>query len=344
MNHLGNWVMGATCALMAVGGLFIASGASNDVAYYGGIGFFVFAVLLVFLFIKVSTGQMIGLKPIDVMPSNVDVSNSWKVGGISIVGFSHDEEDIPCQDAHAFKINKHGLIIAAIADGAGSSRLSDIGAQAFVNGVVDQIWNLPPYDLFDDTLIRSEIVKSVNQTRDQLVRRHAVDLEEGTPSLSDFAATLVVAVAGPDAGAFFHVGDGAGVAFTYGREDQGITVSKPQNGEYANETYFLTMDNWQQYLRVTPFINNHDTILLMSDGVTPMAMLRGCSAPAFENFVNPVVKFLRDNDVTAGEVGIKNTLSADNVRKITGDDKTILWAIRSSNDRPSNGPNLSLQS
>jgi len=57
MNNVGNWVMGAASAIMAVGGLFVASVATSDISYYGGLGFFVFAVLLTYLFIKVSTGD-----------------------------------------------------------------------------------------------------------------------------------------------------------------------------------------------------------------------------------------------------------------------------------------------
>ncbi|MBT5048518.1 MAG: hypothetical protein HOM58_08435 [Rhodospirillaceae bacterium] len=55
MNHVGNWVMGGVTALLAVGGLFVAATAAEGVPYYGGLLFFVFAVLLVFMFIKVST-------------------------------------------------------------------------------------------------------------------------------------------------------------------------------------------------------------------------------------------------------------------------------------------------
>jgi serine/threonine protein phosphatase PrpC len=256
-----------------------------------------------------------------------DRSDLWKVGGVSIAGFSHFEEDIPCQDAHAFKVRDESRVIAAVADGAGSARLSHIGAQAFVDAVVSKIYNLPSPGEFDTQRIASEIITSVNETRDQLIR-HGDDLQDGgTPSLGDFAATLIVAVADLNGGAFYHVGDGAGAAFTQ-ISDLETTVSKPQNGEYANETYFLTMDDWEDYLRITPFDEFSDTILLMSDGVTPMAMSQGCAAPEFKNFVNPIIKFLRDNDNTTGETGVTNTLSGDNVRKITGDDKTLLWALR----------------
>ena len=57
MNHLSNWIMGAVTAVMAVCGLFVAANSGHGVAYYGGLAFSVFAVLLVFLFIKVSFDQ-----------------------------------------------------------------------------------------------------------------------------------------------------------------------------------------------------------------------------------------------------------------------------------------------
>jgi len=256
-----------------------------------------------------------------------DSRDVWKVGGVSIAGFSHFEEDIPCQDAHAFRVSGENRIIAAVADGAGSARLSHIGAQAFVDAIVAKIYNLPSPGEFDTQLLASEIIKSVNETRDQL-NRHGDDLQDGgPPSLSDFAATLIVAVADSNGGAFFHVGDGAGAAFNQGG-DLEATISKPQNGEYANETYFLTMDDWEDYLRITPFAEYSDTILLMSDGVTPMAMSQGCATLEFKNFVNPIVNFLRDNDDATGKSGVIDTLSGDNVQKITADDKTLLWVIR----------------
>jgi hypothetical protein len=265
-----------------------------------------------------------------------DKADTWKIGGVSIAGFSHLEEDIPCQDAHAFRIRDDGQMIAAVADGAGSARLSHIGAQAFVDTVVSRIHHQLSLEKFDPQRIASWIVTSVNETRDQLIR-HGDELQGDrrlrSPKLSDFAATLIVVVANLDGGAFFHVGDGAGTAFTLVNNAE-VTVSKPHNGEYANETYFLTMDDWESYLRITPIIEkNADTILLMSDGVTPMAMSKGCATPEFEKFVNPVVKFLNANDKETGEAGVASTLSADGVRKITGDDKTLLWAIRANREQ-----------
>tara|TARA_Y100000588_G_scaffold90211_2_gene97005 strand:+ start:667 stop:846 length:180 start_codon:yes stop_codon:yes gene_type:complete len=57
MKQLGNWIMGAVTAIMAVGGLFVAANAGYGVAYYGGLLFFLFAVLFVFHLIRVSSDQ-----------------------------------------------------------------------------------------------------------------------------------------------------------------------------------------------------------------------------------------------------------------------------------------------
>ena len=96
--------------------------------------------------------------------------NILKIGGVSITGFSHFEENIPCQDAHAYKIKDQSRIIAAVADGAGSARLSHIGAQAFVDTVVSRLFNLPLYNTFDPDHIALEIITAVNDMRKQLLR------------------------------------------------------------------------------------------------------------------------------------------------------------------------------
>jgi len=54
MNHFGNWVLGFVTAVFAVGGLFVAARGGEGLPYWGGLGFFAFAVLFVFMLIKVS--------------------------------------------------------------------------------------------------------------------------------------------------------------------------------------------------------------------------------------------------------------------------------------------------
>lgn len=52
MNGISNWVLGAVTALLALVGLYVASNAHDEVGYYGGLLFFVFAVGLILYQIK----------------------------------------------------------------------------------------------------------------------------------------------------------------------------------------------------------------------------------------------------------------------------------------------------
>ena len=98
------------------------------------------------------------------------------------------------------------------------------------------------------------------------------------PKLSkkDFATTLILVIANKERGYIFHVGDGAAVILNTKKvvdnQFKEFILSEPMNGEYANETYFITMDKWEKYLRIKEFNIEFDAIFLMSDGVTAVAL------------------------------------------------------------------------
>ncbi len=50
---MGNWVLGSVTAVMGVCGLYVSSRAGFGVAYYGGLLFFLFAILFIFNLIKI---------------------------------------------------------------------------------------------------------------------------------------------------------------------------------------------------------------------------------------------------------------------------------------------------
>ena len=71
------------------------------------------------------------------------------------------------------------------------------------------------------------------------------------PKLSkkDFATTLILVIANKEKGYIFHVGDGAAIILNTKKvvdnQFKEFILSEPMNGEYANETYFITMDKWE---------------------------------------------------------------------------------------------------
>src|SRR5208282_5579565 len=114
----------------------------------------------------------------------------------------------------------------------------------------------------------------------------------------DFSCTLVGCVASPGGGCFFHIGDG--FAIHQGAAGDSV-LSRPENGEYADETYFVADENWQDHLRLTrlPALRAGCVIGLMSDGTAPFAVNRERNG-FFRPFIDPIAVFLREAAAAAG--------------------------------------------
>lgn len=195
-----------------------------------------------------------------------------------------------------------------------------------VTDLLERIGDVEQSTCIDQNLIREWIVDAVETVRGRLLA-----LTDGNASsLRDFHATLLGVLAGPNEGIFFHVGDGAGCA-TSSKDISNIVLSMPANGEYANETFFVTQEDWQNHLRFTPFDSQYNLIALMSDGVTPFALARG-GATLFPPFFSPLSDFLTQQDRLEAEQAIVEILERDAIRPITGDDKTLVWALRINSD------------
>lgn len=248
---------------------------------------------------------------------------AWRVMAASATGRSHLDRGQPCQDAYA-SVQVGQTLVAVVCDGAGSASHSDVGARHVSSSVAASVTRsaqlgADPLALPVDTL-RSIIETAVDDARGQLAM---LALSQGL-KLSDHACTLVGAVATRDGGWFFHVGDGvAACAFSNESPD---AVSLPANGEYANETWFVTGGNWREQLRLTRFEGAIDALVLMSDGVQPFAMSRAGDS-LFQPFIAPVIRYLAGVDETHGSQALHATLADPRTDQITGDDKTLLVAL-----------------
>jgi hypothetical protein len=250
----------------------------------------------------------------------------WKSCGTSVIGSYHREGPIPCQDAHAIRIGDAGALALVVADGAGSASRSATGAALLSQRVADALIECS-----------EEPVESVTRAVEQAVETLRADLlresrESADPSaegdvvtLQDYAATLVACCIRASGGVFLHIGDGAAIALDIQNGGQEL-ISPPENGEYANETFFFTMASWREHMRVSSFDSTIDTVLLMSDGVTPFAL--GKDGSAFMPFIGPLHSHLTGWEREVGESRIAATLSSEQVDRITGDDRTLIWATR----------------
>jgi hypothetical protein len=85
-----------------------------------------------------------------------------------------------------------------------------------------------------------------------------------------------------------HIGDGA-AALSLDAEQH---FSLPENGEYANQTWFLTSDDWREHLHISQFAGRATQLVMMTDGVQPFALNRRGDA-LFSPFIDPVLRYLQ---------------------------------------------------
>jgi len=247
-----------------------------------------------------------------------------RVYAASAIGKSHIDGGIPCQDAFALNAIDD-ILIAAVCDGAGSAALSDVGsnlvASTLFSAIADQYRAGEAMHLLDVDAFKSKIEGMVGVARASLESL----AQSENRMLGDYSATLVGVVTSASQGYFFHIGDGLAIAQCE-TSGQGNIISLPENGEYANETYFITGTEWAAHLRVTPIGNAINMVALMSDGAMPFVMSKG-NADFYRPFIDPVAGYLETVSEVDGSKPLEGTLSDVRTHQITSDDKALLIAL-----------------
>lgn len=247
---------------------------------------------------------------------------AWRVFAAAAIGKSHIDGGLPCQDAHAHTIVGDTLV-AAVCDGAGSKSLSQLGSATVSAVVVRELAahaKQAALASMDVDSFHALAAAAVETARAEIA---AMAAEQGA-DVSEYSSTLVAVVVDAAGGRFFHIGDGLGVARSAGED---CTISAPENGEYANETYFVTGEAWREHLRVTPIAHAPQRLAMMSDGAMPFAMAKG-NAAVYAPFMDPVERFLATASEADGSAALLGTLADPRTDSITLDDKTLLIALR----------------
>jgi len=249
----------------------------------------------------------------------------WKVFFASATGKYHLDRNDPCQDAAHYAVIDD-VLVGVVCDGAGSASNGRAGAEFFaskVTGLVSEFVKSEQYSKQTRSDYRDDLLAIIQNARSELDETALAQQLEPR----DFACTMVGCIASPYGGCFFHIGDGYAIHHIEHSESE---LSHPENGEYADETYFVTDDDWQDHLRMTLItaIDAGGLIGLMSDGASPFAVNRPRTG-FYRPFIEPVVNFLRDATEHNGNQALKNLLDNEKTFEITPDDKTLLLALAS---------------
>lgn len=255
----------------------------------------------------------------------------WRIATATASGSSHLREGLPNQDAVAYRIVEFGtgeVVIAAVADGAGSASRSDEGSRIAADAAVAAIAggiNQRPAPVFNASQAESLLRGAIQRARNEVVsygRQHNAPVRE-------LACTLIVSFASDVLMAAAQVGDGAVIAFNI---DSGVakTLCEAHSGEYANETIFITSRSKPNEIAAAGHVSayDYDALALITDGLQNLA-LKMPEREAFLGFWNPMLNDLAHTDEPeAVSERLHAFISGERVQSRTSDDVTIAIAAR----------------
>lgn len=250
----------------------------------------------------------------------------WCYAAASVVGLSHIRAGTRLQDAkHCFVASGadgRQMLFAVVADGAGSAKFGGQGASIVCRTFTSQARSALhcATELPDDETIWSWLDIARDRIQVAATKREL--------TARDFAATLVLVMASPDAIVTAHIGDGAIVARD---RDSALwsVLSEPHHGEYASTTYFVT-DDPQPALRISREPNQFNAVAAFSDGIENL-VLDSVTGAASAAFFTPMAKPLDASTATGRDCTLSRSLAAflasDRLNERTDDDKTLIVAV-----------------
>lgn len=257
---------------------------------------------------------------------------SWSVAAASVIGTSHVEGGLPCQDRHHVEVIRSSrggeVLVACVADGAGSASHGGEGAELLCGFLRDRAREL----FRGGGLVRDLTPEQGAGWLDAY--REAVDgvAEAGGGDRRDYASTLLFAAVGRESAAMYQIGDGAMAVGFAADPGSYVLPMQPERGEYANVTFFATDPDAPLHLQSCAYDEKIEEIALFTDGVESVAV-RSADGEAHGPFFDGVFPELRraprapaKDAALSGALGA--FLASDRLSSRTDDDKTLVLASR----------------
>jgi hypothetical protein len=246
----------------------------------------------------------------------------WRVVAASVCGTSHLKTQQLCQDAHHWQLLSDNVLVAAAADGAGSASQGKVGAMIAVETAIE---NISMKEITRDALADDEIVRSLLSDA-ILAARKAVEDEAAASNkqLQDLATTLIVVVATPEVVAVAQIGDGVAVA----KDSMGnlLALTMPDNGEYINETTFLTSPGALETAQMKLWREAIVNVGVLTDGLQMLALNMVVGEP-HKPFFFPLFDFVANTqDKTVAKEQLVKFLGSERITQRTDDDLTLIIA------------------
>lgn len=250
--------------------------------------------------------------------------SQWHTIGAAVAGVSHHRDQLPCQDAFAYRQLSTGELIVAVADGAGSASHAAAGAALLVTAAVEAAAaTLAKYQPLSRQAWRMLIADAFATARNHVLAHAASQAQPAR----NYAATLVLLILHAEGAACGLVGDCAAVVLD--EADQLVSLCVPQRGEYANTTHFVIQPNGLATLELALWEQPIVAAALFSDGLAALAMNIAQNRP-FRPFFEPLFAFAASQGGMAetAPATLATFLNSDRVNARTHDDKSLVLVHR----------------
>ncbi len=216
-------------------------------------------------------------------------------------------------------------LIAVVADGAGSSRNSDEGAEIVVTSIASRLAARVP--TCNSRELEESVRDAISEARTAVYLRSE---ERGIPA-REFASTIIVVAANDAAAVCAHLGDGL-IAVSEGGSEWNYAFW-PQRGEFANSTFFLTDVDALDRLCIDTLPPRVTDFALMSDGLEPLALTYGARAvhdPFFNSLFAPLHRSSGRGHCEIVSTQLVELLASSRITSRVDDDLSIVLASRRS--------------
>lgn len=255
-------------------------------------------------------------------PPNGRATCFWKLAPVSQRGSSHESDNRPCQDAYSLAMVSREILVIAVADGAGSASLAEVGSDLAVRTsteILCQRLSQQSSEL-EEASLTALLIDTIKGVRAAL----ETEASERGVTTRELATTLILVVATPDLVAAAQVGDGATVIGDRDGKILGLTL--PQLGEYINEVIFVISDEALQSAQVAVWHGQTAHIAVLTDGLQLLCLEMPSCMP-YKGFFSPLFSF-----ISKKEEGLEATqelstfLNSPRVKALTDDDITLVLA------------------
>lgn len=230
-----------------------------------------------------------------------------------------------CQDSVNI-VKNNSLICACVSDGAGSAIFSEYGSKALTDTMSHYILT-NFYALIN--LLENDELGFKEAIINESISTLSIVAEEKKCNISDLASTLILLASDGKKTFWFHIGDGVIIVCI---NDSYSVLSAPLNGEYANETYFVTSNNVINAAQ-TGLIElrkiDEVSFTLMTDGPEAIFYSRKKDAIISNSLLNYIFNYVKNQKDKEHSKKMLQYVLKNRCRTFSSDDLSIAVIVRS---------------